>query len=174
MNHIKISIFGYSGSGKSTLAESLGNHYQIPVLYLDKVQFLPGWKLRDDSEGRQIVADFMKQESWVIDGNYAKYMRLERLEDADYIIFMGFSRISCLIRVLKRYCKFKNTTRSSMADGCIEKLDGEFVRWVLYKGRDKRTRKQYYRILYQYHKKVFIIKNQKQLNRFMENLPLNI
>jgi len=174
MDHKKISIFGYSGSGKSTLAEYLSDYYQIPVLYLDKVQFLPGWKLRDDSEGRQIVADFMKQESWIIDGNYGKYMRLERMADADYIIFMGFSRIACLIRVFKRYRKFKNTTRSSMADGCSEKLDGEFVRWVLYKGRDKQTRKQYYEILNQYHKKVFIIKNQKQLNKFMEKLPSNI
>lgn len=47
---MKIAILGYSGSGKSTLARRLGEQYGIPVLHLDRVQFLPGWRERDPEE----------------------------------------------------------------------------------------------------------------------------
>ena len=44
---MKIAIIGYSGSGKSTLAEKLSNHYSIPKLHMDTIQFQPGWQDSD-------------------------------------------------------------------------------------------------------------------------------
>ena len=44
---MKIAIIGYSGSGKSTLARQLSNHYSIPKLHMDRLQFQPGWKDSD-------------------------------------------------------------------------------------------------------------------------------
>ena len=44
---MKIAIIGYSGSGKSTLAAQLSNHYSIPKLHMDRLQFQPGWKDSD-------------------------------------------------------------------------------------------------------------------------------
>lgn len=41
---MKVSVIGYSGSGKSTLAKKLSEISDVPLLYLDKVRFLPGWK----------------------------------------------------------------------------------------------------------------------------------
>ncbi len=41
---MKIAVLGYSGSGKSTLARRLGEYFQVPVLHLDVVNFLPGWE----------------------------------------------------------------------------------------------------------------------------------
>ena len=41
---MKIMVIGYSGSGKSTLAEYLGKKYQIPILHLDHIFWLPGWE----------------------------------------------------------------------------------------------------------------------------------
>lgn len=41
---MKIAVMGYSGAGKSTLAKKLGRLYDCPVLYLDRIQFEPGWK----------------------------------------------------------------------------------------------------------------------------------
>ena len=43
---MKIMITGYSGSGKSTLCRKLAEHYQLPFLHLDSIQFLPGWEVR--------------------------------------------------------------------------------------------------------------------------------
>ena len=118
---MKIAIIGYSGSGKSTLARTLGACYGAPVLHLDKVQFVPGWQLRDREEAQGLVAAFMRQDSWVIDGNYAAFFQEERLAAADRIVFMDFPRLACFFRALKRYCKHRNGTRADMAEGCIEK-----------------------------------------------------
>jgi adenylate kinase family enzyme len=85
---MKIAILGYSGSGKSTLAKKLGAQFDIPVLYLDTVQFEANWIERDRGEALALVSAFMRRESWVIDGNYESLMQNERLMLADYILFL--------------------------------------------------------------------------------------
>ncbi|GKZ03609.1 hypothetical protein ANS017_03540 [Paraclostridium bifermentans] len=89
---MKIAIVGYSGSGKSTMAKQLSSYYNTPVLHLDTIQFTPGWVERDKDEGRALTKEFMKNESWVIDGNYRGFYQRERLEQADKIIFLNFPR----------------------------------------------------------------------------------
>ncbi len=167
---MKIAVIGYSGSGKSTLAEYLGNKYSIPVLFLDTVQFLPGWQERDLEDGKEIVLGFMENDSWVIDGNYRKYYREDRLEQADKIIFMNFNRITCFLRVYRRYRMYKGKSRLSMADGCHEKLDRKFIRWILRDGRTKGIRSKYKNIAKTYKDKIIIIKNQRQLEAYMKGL----
>ena len=41
---MKIAVMGYSGSGKSTLAKYLAGIYDIPLLYLDRVNFESDWR----------------------------------------------------------------------------------------------------------------------------------
>ena len=53
-----------------------------------------------------------------------------------------------------------------MAEGCTEKLDWEFVKWVLRDGRKQKTRDLFQRIQTQYADKVVVIKNQKQLDKW--------
>ena len=76
--------------------------------------FEENWKARDKNQAIEIVSEFMKNESWVIDGNYTNFLQSKRLEEADYIIYMKFSRLNCLFRVLKRYFKYKNASRESV------------------------------------------------------------
>ena len=52
---MKIVVNGYSGSGKSTLARRLGKLYQIPVLHLDTVHWLPGWEEKEEEQERSEV-----------------------------------------------------------------------------------------------------------------------
>ena len=94
---MKIAIIGYSGSGKSTLARLISELYDIPVLHLDTVEFLPGWQSRELSKKLEIVRNFLNQNSsWVIDGNYGKLMYWERMEQADHIIMLHFSPLNSL------------------------------------------------------------------------------
>lgn len=166
---MKIAILGYSGSGKSTLARKLADCYNIPPLYLDTVQFLPNWVERDRTKGSAIVEAFMQQDSWVIDGNYTKFLQEERLKQADSILILTFPRVVCLYRALKRYFQNRNTTRKSMADGCIEKMDIEFIWWILHDGRTKRRREHYKKITEQYKDKTRIFKNQKQVDGYLND-----
>eukprot|EP01064_Diplonema_japonicum_P007184 TRINITY_DN14888_c0_g1_i1.p3 TRINITY_DN14888_c0_g1~~TRINITY_DN14888_c0_g1_i1.p3 ORF type:complete len:116 (+),score=11.75 TRINITY_DN14888_c0_g1_i1:240-587(+) len=93
---MKITILGHSGCGKSTLARQLAGHHGIPFLHLDSVQFTAGWEYRDRDEANQLVADFLKNDSWVIEGNYMTFHMCARLEQADVVLFLDFNRFLCL------------------------------------------------------------------------------
>ena len=167
---MKTAICGYSGSGKSTLARRIGEIEQVPVLYLDTVQFVANWQERNRDEARSIVRAFMKQENWVIDGNYTNFFYQERMEAADRILILTFNRFTCLYRAFKRYFRYRNQTRESMAEGCKEKIDLEFVLWILKDGRTKRKQEELKELKRRYPEKVTILKNQKQLNRYYQTL----
>lgn len=169
MSSVKIAIIGYSGSGKSTLARKLGDKYKADVLHFDKVQFLKEWEVRSREEKEKITKDFLDSHiSWVIDGNYSKLFYDRRMEEADLIIMMLFNRFACLNRVAKRYRKYKNTTRPDMGEGCNEKIDKEFVWWVLHEGRTKRAKERYKDTQEKYPEKTIVIKNQRQLDAWMK------
>lgn len=166
---MKISILGYSGAGKSTLARQLGGRYNAPVLHLDMVQYLPNWEEREKAEKLRLVEDFLNSNSsWVIDGTYSGLHFKRRLEESDLIIMLLFNRFTCLKRVVSRYLKFKGRSRPDMTDGCNEKLDSEFVRWVLFDGRTKKRREKFKHAAGEFPEKTIIIKNQRQLNRFIQ------
>lgn len=167
---MKIAILGYSGCGKSTLAKYLQAYYHIPLLYLDTVQFVANWKERDREEAISIVAKFMENQDWIIDGNYTSLLQAERLEQADHIIYMAFSRWNCLFRAYRRYRRNKNTSRESMAAGCDEKMDFEFIWWILYKGRTPEKKHYYDAILNKYCEKSIVLKNQRELDNFMKKI----
>ena len=129
---MKIAVLGFSGSGKSTLARMLAEGLGCPVLHLDRIQFVSGWKLRDRGEAAALAEEFLDaHDSWVIDGNYKTFSQERRLREADSILFLNFSRWSCLLRVIRRSLRYRGGTRPDMADGCTEKLDWEFVGYIL-------------------------------------------
>ena len=167
---MKIAVLGYSGAGKSTLARALASALDIPCLHLDQVHWLPGWTERAREESRQMVKDFLDQNSsWVIDGNYKSFCYEQRLEQADRIVLMLFPRLVSLFRCWKRYRKYRNTTREDMSPGCPEKLDAEFVCWILWKGRGHSVRAHYRRIAKQYAEKTVILRSQRQIDRFVRS-----
>lgn len=168
---MKIAIIGYSGSGKSTLARKLGQHYAVPVLHLDTVQFLPQWEERPTEEKKAIVRTFLDtHDAWVIDGNYSGLSYQQRMEEADQIILLLFGRFACLTRVFRRYRNYHSTTRPDVAEGCKEKLDWEFIKWVLWEGRSRRAKNRYQGILNAYPQKCVCIKNQRQLDCFQKTI----
>jgi adenylate kinase family enzyme len=164
---MKIAIIGYSGSGKSTLAKRLAQDLGVEPLYLDRVYFLPNWQRRDEAEAQHIVRQTMEKPGWVIDGNYRCLLKDERLENADEIIFLDYPRFVCLFRALGRYFAFRNRTRESAADGCMEKMDWEFVWWILHKGRTKSVRRSYCDIVSRYPEKTAVIRTDRALKTYL-------
>ena len=168
---MKIAVVGYSGAGKSTLTRTLAQTLAIPHLYLDAVNFVPGWGERDREEARQMVRDFMAQnDAWVIDGNYSGLCQRERLERADCIVFLNFPRLRCLWRAWRRSVRYRGRTRESMADGCMEKLDLEFVLWILRDGRTAARRAAFRDLPRSYPGKVAVCKNDRDVARFLSSV----
>jgi len=170
---MKIAIVGYSGSGKSTLARELAAIYQAEVLHFDAVHFLPNWEIRCEEEKLNITKDFLDtHDAWVIDGNYSKLFYERRMEEADLIVILLFNRFSCLHRAYRRYLRYKNTTRPDMGEGCTEKFDLEFIKWILCDGRTKKARDRYSGLISRYKEKAVVIKNQKQLDAFIQGVKI--
>ena len=162
---MKIAIIGHSGSGKSTLARKLSEKYDLPVLHFDAVQFRPNWEIRPQASKEIMTKVFLDLHTdWVIDGNYSKLYYPRRMEEADVIVVMLFNRWRCLWRVTKRYLKYKDKTRPDMGPGCKEKLDWEFVKWILRDGRSRSAKDRYSWVISRYGDKVIVVKNQRQLN----------
>lgn len=164
---MKIAIIGYSGAGKSTLARRLAELYGCQVLHLDSINFEPGWVERGTEAKIAEVRAFMRQDSWVIDGNYGCVLYNERMQEADQILFLDFNRFDCLWRVIRRYLTYKGRTRPDMAPGCNEKLDWEFISWVLWKGRSKKARDRYKWTVQQFADKTIVLRNQRQIDSFL-------
>ncbi|MBE6671320.1 MAG: DNA topology modulation protein [Ruminococcaceae bacterium] len=162
---MKIAILGHSGSGKSTLARKLAEIYKTDVLHFDTVQFLPNWEIRDLEDKKRITKEFLdSHDSWIIDGNYSRLYFDRRMQEADLIIILSFNRFSCLYRAFRRYLKYKNTTRPDMAEGCNEKFDLEFIKWILL----RQTKVKFKDVVSEYGNKVVLIKNQKQLDKYLK------
>jgi len=168
---MKIVIIGYSGSGKSTLADNLSRHYSIPKLHMDTLQFKPGWIDSDrnwmEKEMRQFLSD---HRDWVIDGNYSWCCYEERMEQADQIIFLNFSRWNCLFRAWKRYRRYKGRVRESMAGAFPPTLLFLIYPWGLWDGRQARQVTRYQTIGQNYPDKFVSLKNQKELDAFLKNI----
>lgn len=117
------------------------------------------------------MKQFLSQhKDWVIDGNYSWCCYEERMEQADHIIFLNFSRWNCLFRAWKRYRRYKGRVRESMAAGCSERFDWEFIRWILWDGRTKNAKERYRNIRSTYPDKFISLKNQKELDAFLKTI----
>lgn len=168
---MKIAIVGYSGSGKSTLARFLSEQLKIEVLYLDKVNWLPNWIERPKEQTRSIVAEFLAQkESWIIDGSYGGVHYQRRMDEADKIIFLNFNRFTCLRRAFKRLKEYKDKNRFSMTEGCPERISRQFFWWLVWSGRNKKRRRKFQRLQENYQEKITVLKNQRQLSAFMDEI----
>ncbi len=162
---MKIAILGFSGSGKSTLAQRLGEITGAPVLHLDSVQYLPGWEIRPMEEKQTMVRDFMDSHSaWIIDGNYHMLSFERRLEEADQIWILLFNRFVRMGRILRRYREYRGQNRPDMAPGCPEKLDKDFVRWILWDGCGPERERRMHDIVRRWPEKSHLLTDQRQLN----------
>ena len=165
---MKTLILGTSGSGKSTLAQTLGAQRSAPVLHLDAVHFLPGWKERPLEQEREMVTCFLDENpSWV------KIGMARRLAEADQILVLYFGRFTCLYRVVRRWLQNRGRVRCSAAPGCEEKLDLEFICWVLWRGRSHAYRAQLAQIARTYPDKFVLLRSQRQLEAWRKKEKAN-
>lgn len=130
-NARRILILGLSGAGKSTLALALGLRLGLPVIHMDAHYWNRGWVPSSDEEFRQRVAGLVEEAEWVMDGNYSSTLDL-RLRRAHHVVYLESSRWRCLRQVLKRWIAFRGQQRPDMAAGCPERIDPEFIWWVLW------------------------------------------
>lgn len=126
----RILILGPSGAGKSTLARCMGERLGLPVVHLDSINWNPGWVQTETARFRERVAKAVKEDSWVMDGNYTAHLDL-RLPRAEVVIWLNLSRYVYFSRAVWRSIKYYGRSRDDIGPGCREQFElSFFTDWV--------------------------------------------
>ena len=164
----RIVIIGCGGAGKSTLARQLGEKLDIPVVHLDKLFWKPGWVEVPKEEFDELHRQELSKDKWIMDGNFNRTMP-ERIARCDTVIYLDFSRLACLMGVIKRVLTTYGTVRPDMGEGCPERIDFEFLKWVWNYNKNKRERN--YRLLNEAeHAETIVLKNRRAVKRFLRQI----
>jgi adenylate kinase family enzyme len=164
----RVLIIGCGGAGKSTLARQLGEKTGLPVVHLDKLFWKPGWVESGKEEIDRVILEEIAKPQWIIDGNYNRTLQ-QRAARCDTIIYLDFSRFACLWGVMKRVLTTYGTVRPDMGEGCPERFDLEFLKWVWNYNRNKRERN--YRLLNEAtHAETIVLKNRRAVQNFLDTL----
>ncbi|WP_235916340.1 AAA family ATPase [Sphingomonas psychrolutea] len=129
-NAERILVIGCSGSGKSTLARALAERFQLHYISMDRdVFWLPGWQQRPREGANRRIAELVALARWVTDGTSPRTLP-ERLARADLVIWLRPPRRVSLCGVVTRWFRYAGRTRPEMAEGCPERVDLEFLRYI--------------------------------------------
>ena len=162
----RILIIGCGGAGRSTLARQLGKLTGLPVVHLDKLFWHPGWVESTKEEIDAKIAAALDEPQWIMDGNYNRTLPM-RIQKCDTVIYLDFSRFACLMGVAKRVLTTYGTVRPDMAEGCPERFDLDFLRWVW--NFNKNKREQYYRLLNEAEGvETIVLKNRRAVRKFLK------
>ena len=126
----RVLVIGCSGSGKSTLAQKLAARLDLPYISMDRdIFWLPGWRVRPRPEARARLEAIVATERWIIDGTSPGTLSL-RLPRTDVVLWLRPPRRVSFYGVISRWLRFYGRSRPEMADGCPEKIDLEFLRYI--------------------------------------------
>ncbi|HEY5817213.1 MAG TPA: hypothetical protein VIU14_02275 [Mesorhizobium sp.] len=93
------------------MAQALSRRFGLPYISMDRAFFwLPGWKLRDKTEMKSMIADAVSGDRWIMDGTSPGtfYLRLPR---ADAVVWLRLPRLLCLFRVVWRRIRYAGRAR---------------------------------------------------------------
>ena len=164
----RVMIIGCGGSGKSTLARKLGEKTELPVIHLDKLFWKPGWQPVSQEEFDIIHEKVISGERWIVDGNFGRTLP-RRLAQCDTVIYLDFPRWVCMLGVLKRIFTTYGTVRPDMGEGCPERIDWDFLRWIWNFNR-KHREKNYSLLSTAEHAKIHILKSRKEAMALLDSL----
>ena len=126
----RILVMGSSGSGKSTFSKRLSDITGIPVVSVDALFWRPGWVESEKAEFHKRLSAAAQQPRWIMDGNFTGHLVELRRDACDTLIWFDLPRATCMLGILTRIAKSYGRVRPEMAEGCPEKIDLEFLRYV--------------------------------------------
>ena len=164
----RVLLLGCGGSGKSTLSRQLVQKTGLPLIHLDKEYWHPGWVKTPREEWRGRVAEMVKGDRWIIDGNFSNSLDI-RLPRCDCVLLLDYSRMTCVLGVIRRVVSGLGRTRPDMGEGCPEKADLSFLKWV-WNFRKKELPGILEKINEFPDKTVIVFKDRKQARNWLEAL----
>jgi len=164
----KILIIGSGGAGKSTMARRLHDATGIEVIHLDKVFWRPNWVETPKDEWEKTVENLLKKDSWIMDGNFGGTLET-RIAACDTVIFLDLPRTVSVRQAFTRFLFYQENSRPDMAEGCGEKFDLEFYKWIW--DYPKRTKPKVEALIKQFQdtKEIIRLTSKKEIEDFFMN-----
>ena len=142
----KIIVIGCPGSGKSTFSRRLNNITQIPLFHLDMLFWNEDKTTVEKSVFLERLEKVMKNDEWIIDGNYSSTME-QRMMECDTVFFLDYATDVCLDGIKER----KGKPRSDMP-WIEEEDDLEFIEFI--KSYNEKSRPKVIELLERYSEKI--------------------
>jgi adenylate kinase family enzyme len=134
----RVLVIGSGGAGKSTFARRLAERTGLPLVHLDALYWRPGWVEPAREVWDSTIADLLRGDRWILDGNYGRTMEV-RIQASDTVVFLDVPRSVCLRRALLRSLTGRGRVRSDMAPGCPEQFTLSFLWWIWTYPKRRRT-----------------------------------
>lgn len=99
----RVVVVGTTGAGKTTFGKALAKELESEFIELDALYWQANWTPAPDFANQ--VADAIKTERWVVDGNYNNEVQPFILADADTLTWLDYSFGTKLWRLLRRTCR---------------------------------------------------------------------
>ena len=165
----KVLVIGSGGAGKSTFAGRLHKATNLELIHLDKLYWKPNWVETPANEWKKTIENLLKKDSWIMDGNYGGTLAM-RLAACDTVIFLDLPRTTCVWQAFKRFLLYKKKTRPDMAEGCAERFDLEFLKWIWNYPTCTKPRVESLLERFQNTKTVIRLQSKKEVEGFLQNI----
>ncbi len=116
----RIFVIGNGGGGKTTLSRRIGAALRLPVVHVDSVQFLPGWKRRGEAECDAHLQRVAESDAWVIDGFGSRASISRRAHAADLVVFADLPLWQHYAWAARRQLRARTAPRAELPDDCPE------------------------------------------------------
>lgn len=126
----RIAVIGCSGAGKTRFATALAARTGLPVIHLDAEYWQPGWRRNEKDVWLARHAELIAREAWILDGNMTGTLEA-RLQRVDTVFWFDASTVASLFGVAQRTMRYFGRNRPDMAPGCPERIDRDFLKYVL-------------------------------------------
>lgn len=165
----RVMIVGQPGAGKSWLAKQIGARTGLPVMHMDTIFFKEGWTLRERSERIEMARQVEAGDAWIFEGGMpATYDN--RLDRADTLIVLEFPLLLRMWRVFWRTVKYYGRTRPDVPEGCPERFNYGFWKWIWDTRKSARIRNRQLIETAGPEKHVFVLRNRREMARFLQGL----
>lgn len=158
----KVIVIGCPGSGKSTFSKALHKATGLPLYHLDIIYWnTDGTNVSKDTFMERLH-QVMKEESWIIDGNYSSTMEL-RMQFCDTVFFLDYPTDICIAGIRSRK---DNKERTDIPCTTLEDEDHEFMEFI--KNYNSVSRPAVMELLHKYsHKRIIIFENRNDAKEYL-------
>ena len=162
---MKFFIVGNICSGKTTLANELAYYYNIPVFHIDEIVHDDINKIkRSPEEQIKIINEIVRtNKEWIIEGTPRSNLEI-LCNLSETIIFLDYDKKILKKRIKRRYLKRKFNFEKVTYEINKNLLEDEY-KWI-----ESFNYNKVYEELTKHIRKGIIIKNDKELNKYMESV----